>query len=196
MMMAEDYKLVDTPVEQPLSMHPKKFALWLFIVTVVMIFAAFTSAHIVRQADGDWLIYDIPSMLWYTSGIILLSSVFMQWAYIAAKKDKLEQVKIALTITTALGIVFLFGQLKAWDQLVDAGVFFVGNPAGSFMYIFTGIHGVHLISGVIYLIYMLISSFRYKVHSKNMLNMEMSATWWHFLGGLWIYLFIFLLLNH
>lgn len=196
MMMAEDYKLVDTPVEQPLSMHPKKFALWLFIVTVVMIFAAFTSAHIVRQADGDWLIYDIPSMLWYTSGIILLSSVFMQWAYIAAKKDKLEQVKIALTITTALGIVFLFGQLQAWDQLVDAGVFFVGNPAGSFMYIFTGIHGVHLISGVIYLIYMLISSFRYKVHSKNMLNMEMSATWWHFLGGLWIYLFIFLLLNH
>ena len=195
-MMAEDYKLVDTPVEQPLSMHPKKFALWLFIVTVVMIFAAFTSAHIVRQADGDWLIYDIPSMLWYTSGIILLSSVFMQWAYIAAKKDKLEQVKIALTITTALGIVFLFGQLQAWDQLVDAGVFFVGNPAGSFMYIFTGIHGVHLISGVIYLIYMLISSFRYKVHSKNMLNMEMSATWWHFLGGLWIYLFIFLLLNH
>lgn len=196
MIMAEDYKLVDTPVEQPLSMHPKKFALWLFIVTVVMIFAAFTSAHIVRQADGDWLIYDIPSMLWYTSGIILLSSVFMQWAYIAAKKDKLEQVKIALTVTTALGIVFLFGQLQAWDQLVDAGVFFVGNPAGSFMYIFTGIHGVHLISGVIYLIYMLISSFRYKVHSKNMLNMEMSATWWHFLGGLWIYLFIFLLLNH
>ena len=194
--MAEDYKLVDTPVEQPLSMHPKKFALWLFIVTVVMIFAAFTSAHIVRQADGDWLIYDIPSMHWYTSGIILLSSVFMQWAYIAAKKDKLEQVKIALTITTALGIVFLFGQLQAWDQLVDAGVFFVGNPAGSFMYIFTGIHGVHLISGVIYLIYMLISSFRYKVHSKNMLNMEMSATWWHFLSGLWIYLFIFLLLNH
>ena len=196
MMMVEDYKLVDAPIEQPLSMHPKKFALWLFIVTVVMIFAAFTSAHIVRQADGDWLIYDIPSMLWYTSGIILLSSVFMQWAYIAAKKDKLEQVKIALTITTLLGILFLFGQLRAWDQLVEQNVFFVGNPSGSFMYIFTGIHGLHLVSGVIYLIYMLISSFRYKVHSKNMLNMEMSATWWHFLGGLWIYLFIFLLLNH
>ncbi len=195
-MMVENYKLVDTPVQQPLSMHPKKFALWLFIVTVVMIFAAFTSAHIVRQADGDWLIYDIPPMLWYTSGIILLSSVFMQWAYLAAKKDKLEQVKVALTITTGLGVLFLFGQIEAWNQLTEAGVFFVGNPAGSFMYIFTGIHAVHLISGVIYLIYMLISSFRHKVHSKNMLNMEMSATWWHFLGGLWIYLFIFLLLNH
>ncbi len=196
MMMAENYKLVDAPVEQPLSMHPKKFALWLFIVTVVMIFAAFTSAHIVRQADGDWLIYDLPSMLWYTSGIIILSSVFMQWAYIAAKKDKLEQVKLALGITTILGILFLFGQLKAWEQMVDANVYFTGNPAGSFLYIFTGIHALHLISGVIYLIYMLISSLRNKVHSENMLNMEMSSTWWHFLGGLWIYLFIFLLLNH
>lgn len=196
MMMAENYKLVDAPVEQPLSMHPKKFALWLFIVTVVMIFAAFTSAHIVRQADGDWLIYDLPSMLWYTSGIIILSSVFMQWAYIAAKKDKLEQVKLALGITTILGILFLFGQLKAWEQMVDANVYFTGNPAGSFLYIFTGIHALHLISGVIYLIYMLISSLRNKVHSENMLNMEMASTWWHFLGGLWIYLFIFLLLNH
>lgn len=194
--MVEDYKLVDAPVEQPLSMHPKKFALWLFIVTVVMIFAAFTSAHIVRQADGDWLIYDIPPMLWITSGIILASSAFMQWAYIAAKKDKLEQVKLALSITTVLGLVFLYGQFQAWGQLVDAGVFFVGNPAGSFMYVFTGIHAAHLISGVIYLLYMLISSLRNKVHAKNMLNMDMCTTYWHFLGGLWIYLFIFLLLNH
>jgi len=194
--MVEDYKLVDVPVEQPLSMHPKKFALWLFIVTVVMIFAAFTSAHIVRQADGDWLIYDVPPMLWITSGIILTSSIFMQWAYIAAKRDKLEQVKLALSITTILGLAFLYGQFQAWGQLVDAGVFFVGNPAGSFMYVFTGIHAAHLISGVIYLLYMLFSSFRYKVHAKNMLNMDMCTTYWHFLGGLWIYLFIFLLLNH
>ncbi|MBO6761855.1 MAG: cytochrome c oxidase subunit 3, partial [Roseivirga sp.] len=93
-------------------------------------------------------------------------------------------------------ILFLFGQLKAWEQMVDANVYFTGNPAGSFLYIFTGIHALHLISGVIYLIYMLISSLRNKVHSENMLNMEMSSTWWHFLGGLWIYLFIFLLLNH
>lgn len=194
--MTEDYKLVDAPMEQPLSMHPRKFAMWLFIVTVVMIFAAFTSAHIVRQADGDWLIYDIPQMLWITSGIILASSVTMQWAYLAAKKDKLEQVKLALSLTMILGIAFIYGQFQAWGQLVDAGVFFVGNPGGSFIYVFTGLHVLHLVSGVLYLLYMLISAFRYKVHSKNMLNMDMSTTFWHFLGGLWIYLFIFLLLNH
>ncbi|MFY0592702.1 cytochrome c oxidase subunit 3 [Roseivirga sp.] len=194
--MTEDYKLVDAPLQQPLAMHPKKFAMWLFIVTVVMIFAAFTSAHIVRQADGDWLIYDIPQMLWYTSGIILASSVTMQWAYMAAKKDKLEQVKLALSLTMVLGIAFIYGQFQAWGQLVDAGVFFVGNPGGSFIYVFTGLHVLHLVSGILYLLYMLIAAFKYKVHSKNMLNMDMSTTFWHFLGGLWIYLFIFLLLNH
>lgn len=194
--MTEDYKLVDATIEQPLSMHPRKFAMWLFIVTVVMIFAAFTSAHIVRQADGDWLIYDIPQMLWITSGIILASSITMQWAYIAAKRDKLEQVKLALSLTMVLGIGFIYGQFQAWGQLVDAGVFFVGNPGGSFIYVFTGLHVLHLVSGILYLLYMLVSAFRYKVHSKNMLNMDMSTTFWHFLGGLWIYLFIFLLLNH
>ena len=80
--------------------------------------------------------------------------------------------------------------------MVDAGVFFVGNPAGSFLYIFTGLHGLHLVAAVIYLLYLLISSFKLKVNSENMLNMEMCSTFWHFLGGLWIYLFIFLLLNH
>ncbi|PIQ48472.1 MAG: cytochrome oxidase subunit III [Cytophagales bacterium CG12_big_fil_rev_8_21_14_0_65_40_12] len=194
--MTENYQFVDQGVEQPLSMHPKKFAMWLFIVTVIMIFAAFTSAHIVRQASGNWLEYDLPSLLWSTSAIILLSSASMHWAYLSAKRDEFQKVKIALAITFVLGIMFLVGQFLAWGQMVDAGVFFVGNPAGSFLYVFTGLHGFHLIAGVIYLLYLLISSLRLKVHSKNMLNMEMCATFWHFLGGLWIYLFIFLLLNH
>ena len=194
--MGENYQLVDKPVQQPLSMHPKKFALWLFIVTVVMIFAAFTSAHIVRQADGNWLVYEMPPMLWVTSGIILMSSVSMQWAYRAAKRDRLQQVKLAMTLTVALGIAFLVGQLMAWRQLVDAGVYFVGNPAGSFMYVFTGVHGLHLVGGIIFLLFVLISSLKNKIHAKRLLNMEMCTTYWHFLGGLWIYLFIFLLLNH
>ena len=194
--MGENYHLVDKPVQQPLSMHPKKFALWLFIVTVVMIFAAFTSAHIVRQADGNWLIYETPPMLWVTSGIIVLSSVSMQWAYRAAKRDHLKQVKVAMSLTVVLGLAFLAGQLMAWDQLVDAGVYFVGNPAGSFMYVFTGVHGLHLVGGIVFLLFVLISSLKNKVHARRLLNMEMCTTYWHFLGGLWIYLFVFLLMNH
>ncbi len=195
-MMAENYQLVEKQPGRPLAMHPQKFALWLFIVTVMMIFAAMTSAHIVRQADGNWLEYEMPQMLIVSTVIIVVSSIFLHWGYISAKRDNLGNLKIAMTLSVITGLAFFGTQYTAWGQLVDAGVYFVGNPAGSFMYVITGLHGLHLVSGVIYLIYILISSLRYKVHSKNMLNMEMCTTYWHFLGGLWIYLYIFLLLNH
>src|SRR5690606_5277712 len=149
-------------VEQPISMHPKKFAMWLFIVSVVMIFAGLTSAFIVRQSEGNWLQYDLPNIFWFTSGIIILSSAFMYWAVRSAKKDQLDQLKMALGVTTGLGILFLIGQWYSWVALVDMDVYFVGNPAGSFLYVLTGLHAIHLISGVIFLIIVLISSFRYK----------------------------------
>ncbi|RIW17268.1 cytochrome oxidase subunit III [Algoriphagus lacus] len=193
--MERELKYLDI-VEQPISMHPKKFALWLFLVTVVMIFAALTSAYIVRQAEGNWLEYELPEIFWITSGIVVLSSVFLHWAYISAKKDNLLNLRIGMVMTVILGIAFLVGQWYSWVALVDRDVFFVGNPAGSFLYVFTGLHAAHLISGVIFLIIVLISTFRLKVHSQAMNTMEMATTYWHFLGGLWIYLFMFLLLNH
>ncbi|MCU0401185.1 MAG: cytochrome c oxidase subunit 3 [Algoriphagus sp.] len=193
--MEKELKYIDI-VEQPISMHPKKFALWLFMVTVVMIFAALTSAYIVRQAEGNWLEYELPEIFWVTSGIVVLSSISLQWSYLSAKKDNFTSLRIGMLATVILGIAFLVGQWYSWVALVDRDVFFVGNPAGSFLYVFTGLHAVHLISGVIFLIIVLISTFRLKVHSKSLNTMEMATTYWHFLGGLWLYLFMFLLLNH
>lgn len=181
--------------ERPLSMHPQKFALWLFLVSIVMLFAAFTSAYIVRRGEGNWLDFDLPALFIYTSVIIVLSSITMQWAYVSAKKDNLDVLKITLFITTVLGVAFLVGQWYAWVDLVEKDVYFVGNPSGTFIYVLTGVHGLHLISGVIFLIIVLISSFRYKVHSKSLLRIEMCATYWHFLGALWLYLFFFLSYN-
>lgn len=182
--------------EQPLAMHPKKFALWLFIVSVVMIFASMTSAYIVRMSEGNWLEFELPDIFWYTSIVIILSSISLHWAYLSAKRDSLDQLRIALLVTATLGVAFLVGQWYSWVALVDQDVYFVGNPAGSFLYVFTGLHAIHLISGVIFLIIVLISSLRFKIHSQNMAQMEMCTTYWHFLGGLWLYLFMFLLLNH
>lgn len=193
--MEEKYAYIEG-AEQPIAMHPKKFALWLFIVTVVMIFASLTSAYIVRQSEGNWLEFDLPDIFWYNSAIIILSSFTLHWAFLAAKKDDLAKIRLGMILTSILGIAFLIGQWYSWAALVERDVFFVGNPAGSFLYVFTGLHAFHLISGVIFLIIVLISSFRYQVHSKNMDTMEMCVTYWHFLGGLWLYLFMFLLLNH
>ena len=192
--MTGDLKIIEE-AKKPLSMNPKKFGLWLFLVSVVMIFAALTSAYIVRQADGDWLFFQLPDLFWYTSGVIIVSSITMHWALISARKDNLETVKIAIGLTSLLGLLFLIGQFYGWSDLVKNSVYFVGNPSGSFVYVITGLHGVHLVSGVIVLFIVLIATLRYKVHSKNLSLIEMCATYWHFLGGLWLYLFIFLLLN-
>jgi cytochrome c oxidase subunit III len=193
--MMTDIKIVEQP-QQPLAMNAKKFALWLFIITIVMIFAALTSAYIVRQAEGNWVVFDLPVELYYTTGIILLSSITMHWAYLAAKKDELLQVKMAITLTSILGLAFLTGQVYVWGALVDMRIFLVGNPSGSFLYILSGLHGLHLVSGVIFLIIVLISTFNYKVHAKNLNQIQMCTTYWHFLDALWVYLFLFLLLNH
>ena len=192
--MTTDFKIVEEP-KRPLAMHPKKFAMWIFVASVGMLFASLTSAYIVRQAEGNWLYFNLPDLLYWTSGVIIVSSVTMQMAYYAAKKDMLERVKLLVLITMILGVVFLVGQLYAWKELVSDSVYFVGNPSGSFLYVLTGLHGLHIVSAIIYLVIVLVSAYRFKIHSRSLSMMEMCTTYWHFLGGLWLYLFIFLLLN-
>jgi cytochrome c oxidase subunit 3 len=192
--MTSDYKIVEEP-KQPLAMNAKKFAMWLVMVSVGMLFAAFSSAYIVRQAEGNWVDFALPSIFYYTTLIIVLSSATIQWAYFAAKKDEVEKVKILVAITTVLGIAFLVGQVIGWKQLTESSIYLVGNPSGSFVYILTGLHGAHLLGGIVFLVIVLVAAFRFKIHSKNLLRIELCVTYWHFLGGLWIYLFVFLILN-
>ena len=90
----------------------------------------------------------------------------------------------------------MFSQFNAWEILVANEVYFVGNPGGSFLYVLTGFHGFHLISGLIYLIVIYVMISTKKVNKENILPMELSTTYWHFLDGLWLYLFVFLLINH
>jgi cytochrome c oxidase subunit III len=185
--------------KRPMSMHPKKFALWLFLVTIIMIFASLTSYYIVRKSEGTWVEFDLPFYFWINTLIIIMSSGTMHLAYLAAKKDDLQKIKLALFVTTVLGVAFLIGQYFSWVNLIERGIYFTGrthNVAGSLIYVFSGLHGFHLVGGVIFLLVVLLNSLKYKIHSKNLLQLEMCATYWHFLGGLWVYLFVFLLLNH
>ncbi len=191
--VSAEFRIVEEP-KKTLAMNPKKFAMWLFIGSVVMLFAALTSAYIVRQAEGNWLFFELPGLFTTSTIVILLSSAAMQWAYWSAKKDNLEMVKIMVTVTSILGLAFLVLQFEGWKELVANQVYLVGNPSGSFLYIITGLHGLHLISAIIFLLIVLVATYRYKVHSRNLTQMEMCTTYWHFLGGLWLYLFVFLLL--
>ena len=178
------------------SVNAKKFALWLFIVSICMLFAGLTSAYIVKKSDGRWLQFDMPDMFLYSTLVLVLSSVAMHWTYLKAKDNSLKTVKIGITATAAIAIAFFYMQYLSWVKLVAQDVFLVGNPSGSFVYIFSGLHLAHLIGGLVFLLVVFLDTMNYKVHSKSMLAIEMCTTYWHFLGGLWIYLYLFLVMNN
>ena len=182
--------------QRTMGMDAKLFNMLLFIGSVVMAFAALSSAYIVKKGDGNWLEFELPTSLMINTVVIALSSVTMHMAYHSARKDNLKSISLYTGITLVLGVAFLIGQWKSWGDLVDMNVFLVGNVSGSFVYLISGFHGLHIISGVIFLIIVLVSSFKQKIHSKRMLQMEMCTIYWHFLDGLWIYLYFFLKLNN
>jgi cytochrome c oxidase subunit 3 len=186
-------RLVEEP-KKPLAMHPKKFAMWLFLATVIMLFASLTSAYVVRRADGNWQLFDLPSMFYVSSIVIILSSIAMHLAYWSAKQNKSARVKLWISVTALLGIAFMVIQLLGWGQLINNRIHFSGgNPSASFVYVLSGLHGVHLISAVVFLVIVWNSARQLKIDVKNLAQIEMCATYWHFLGGLWLYLFVFLL---
>ena len=178
------------------SVNAKKFALWLFIVSICMLFAGLTSAYIVKKSDGRWLQFGMPDMFLYSTLVLFLSSIAMHWTYLKAKDNSLKAVKIGITATAAIAVVFFYMQYLSWVELVAQDVFLVGNPSGSFVYIFSGLHLAHLIGGLVFLLVVFLDTMNYKVHSKSMLAIEMCTTYWHFLGGLWIYLYLFLVMNN
>lgn len=199
--MVNQFNMVNQ-FEQPkedAGVHPLKFSLLLIIISIIMMFGAFTSAFIVRREEGNWLEFNLPSVLLINTLIIVVSSITMQMAYMAAKRNNLNQVKLMVMLTLGLGIAFLVGQWSAWAELVQNNIFFGGitsNPAGSFLYVLTGVHGFHIITGLIFLVFVLLAAFKYQVHSKKLLRTQLCTIYWHFLGGLWIYLYIFLQINH
>lgn len=181
--------------DTPPVINPTKFVVWLLIVASVMLFASFTSAYIVRRGEGNWLLFDIPSVFAYSTAIVVLSSLAIQWAYSAAKRDELGQVKIALFTTLVLGIAFCISQWMGWKALVANNIHFVGNPSESFFYVISGVHLAHMIGGMIFLLVVIGKALNQNVHKKNKLSLNLCVTYWHFLGAAWIYLYFFLLLN-
>lgn len=176
-----------------LSINKWKFITWLFIITILMLFASQTSAYLVRRAEGNWVEFALPSVFYWSTGVLLLSSVFMHLALKAAKKDEFPKLRVFITGTFIFGMIFLVMQFIGWQDLQAAGVYLKGNPSGSFMYVLTGLHAFHLISGLIVLVFALMAAFKLHIHAKSLVQIEVCATYWHFLDILWIYLFVFLL---
>jgi cytochrome c oxidase subunit 3 len=169
-----------------------KILLWLSMVSMVMMFAGLTSGYIVRQAQSNWLVFELPQVFTYSTIIIVLSSISMYWAQRSVSQNDRGGLTKGLTITLLLGMAFCMTQFSAWSDLVNQGIYFIGNPSGSFLYVLSALHLAHLVGGMLYLTIVTARSYQGKYNAENHLPIELCAIFWHFLDLLWVYLFVFL----
>lgn len=159
---------------------------------IFMLFAALTSALVVRKGiSDDWIALTFPTILWPNTLILLASSFTMEKARWSLAST--TQFRRWWGATVILGICFLLGQILAWQQLALQGVYLSTNPSSSFFYVLTGSHGVHLLGGVVALLYLSWKMWRHPAApSKTMV--DVAGIYWHFMDGLWVYVFLLLLL--
>ncbi len=179
------------------KIHPKKFALWAGIASILMMFTALMSAYVVRQAQGNWLEFRIPDIFLYSTGVILLSSLTLHLSYRAFMNGKARAYRTNLILTFVLGIAFVVTQYQGWLHLQSIGIELTGNPSGSFLYVLSGLHAAHVLGGIGALTVALVHAFKltYKVTAIRKLRLELTMLYWHFVDILWIYLIVFLILQ-
>lgn len=165
------------------------------LAAILMFFMALTSAFIVRKGlSNDWRAFPLPSILWLNTAILLASSVTIEVARRRLSKENIAAFRRWWAVTTALGLMFVTGQLLAWRQLVHEGVYLATNPSSSFFYLLTAAHGVHLLGGIIALLIVGVRGWQ-KTHVTRTTATEMAAVYWHFMDGLWIFLFLLLMMG-
>jgi len=165
--------------------------LYVLLAASTMVFAALTSALVVRRGlSDDWASMAKPGILWFNTGVLLASSVVLEVARRALRSGARSKFNIWWTLGTVLGLVFLGGQWTAWQQLRSAGVFIASNPSSSFFYLLTASHAFHLVGGLTALIYVDVQALRLSLGPAKRTRVDISAVFWHFLDGLWLYLML------
>jgi cytochrome c oxidase subunit 3 len=180
------------------NIHPHKFALWVGMASIIMMFAALTSAYIVRQAAGNWLEYRMPGIFYINTIVILLSSFTLHGSFLSYKAGKEFLYKGLLVVSFLLGIAFVVMQYIGWDELYQIGIYLTGNPSGAFFYVITGLHAVHVLGGISALVVAMVHAFalKFKVTNRRKNRFQLVLQYWHFVDLLWIYLFVFVLMQH
>jgi cytochrome c oxidase subunit 3 len=167
------------------------FGLWAFLGTICMLFIGFTSAYLIRRASADWRPLSAPWILWANTAALLASSVTLQAARKRLREWDLRGLFPWVAATGILGVLFLAGQIMAWRTLAAQGVFLASNPHSSFFYVLTGLHGLHLLGGLVWFAAVLVQV-RRMAYTPGEDGLRLFATYWHFLAVLWLYLLVLL----
>ena len=165
--------------------------LYVLLAASTMVFAALSSAMVVRRGlSEDWASMAKPAILWLNMAVLLISSFALEMARRALKSGGRARFNTWWTAGSILGLLFLAGQAIAWQQLKSAGVFISTNPSSSFFYVFTAAHAFHLLGGVSALLYVDVQALRLTLGPAKRTAIDISAIFWHFLDGLWLYLML------
>ena len=163
------------------------------LAAVLMFFMALASSYIVRKGTGtDWQPIDMPAILWLNTAVLAVSSMTIEVARRKLALAGVAEFRNWWAITTALGMLFLGGQVVAWRVLAEQGLFLATNPSSSFFYVLTASHGAHLLIGLFALLYVALRAGQ-SAWRRRAIAAEGVAIYWHFLDGLWV--FLILLLN-
>ena len=167
-------------------------ALGLGLASILMFFMALTSAFIVRKGlGGDWQPFELPRLLWLTTAVLIASSFTIEYARRRLARADISGFRLWWSITTLLGLLFLGGQYAAWLALRGQGVFLASNPSSSFFYVLTGAHGAHLVGGILALFYVSLRSWQ-GIAQRRATAADVTTVYWHFMDGLWVFLFLLL----
>ncbi len=183
-------------VRSPLTTVPLpniKLGLGVFLAVATSLFALFISAYSIRMEYMDWRPMPEPALLWVNSGILVLSSVFLQWAWNAANRQEERGMKLGLALGGACAVLFIGGQLMAWEDLTSKGHFVWDNPANAFFYLLTGAHALHLLGGLVAWWRSVKRVWGDVAPEDAQLGIELCAVYWHYLLAVWFVLFGLLL---
>lgn len=192
------------------KIHPHKFALWVAMGSIAMMFAGLTSAYVVKQSGGNWRSYQLPMVFWLSTLTILASSVTMFLSVRAFKNRQMPAYQGLVIATLLLGIAFGLLQFLGFSQLYHQPQQVIfngssvneyqpvrvdGNPSESFLFVIAGLHLLHILGGVVALAVVYIRARWSRVRVYSATGLEIVASYWHFVDLLWIYLFLFFLAN-
>ncbi len=186
-----------TPEYNRSKIHQHKFALWVGIASIIMMFGAFTSAYIVRRASGNWFEFKLPNIFLFNTAVILLSSVTLQLSYRAFLQGAEKRYKALLIATFLLGAAFVVLQYFGWQAMTNIGATFTINPSSSFVYVISGLHVAHVLGGMAALTVAMTHAYvlPYKPTPRRKLRFELVVQYWHFVDVLWVYLMVFFMVQ-
>ena len=175
-----------------------KVVTWFLLLVVLMTFGGLMGAYVVVMTNGvaEWRPFELPIQVWISTGLIVISSAVYHMAQLAVFANDHKKLRRYLIATTVLGAAFIASQIIVWLELVNRGYYMSGNPYAGFFYIITGIHAVHVLGGVIALGAIMLRTASQTEHGPELeyrRNLSRAVGWyWHFIGVLWIVLFVML----